>query len=654
MGNGTELQPVICVLNPDDVYQIKNFGGESKYKPCIVTPYDVQRLKDKGISFPSNIIEGTFLSLSPDQKSYYEQTSEQDIDIVRNRMLAIEYIVSYLGGKEFRLTASSEEEWSKIVGVNVEIGASVEKGVEAPNEAQKNPGSKDNVGNKIIIGGKAGANVNKDQHSKSEQKSLSHAEWGGNFTAEGYNRAKEIAKENGIIDFEVIKYLLEMRNPMHPNPIKEQLYLVDLRSDLEKNIKVAGEIRSCAIFKSIQAGAHISCDVKNESKSSSHTKFGFYATFGPIKHDTPEERMASTKGQPIFNSNATDLDSFKESEMAARQQLAEEIDEKISETRRSLKDLHSSLDSTTAALDSFKESEVAARQQLKEDVSAKLDNQQQSLLDLHLALDGTSADLESFKESEVAARQQLAEDVDEKFSHTQQSLKDLHSSLDGTSAALDSFKETEVAARQQLKEDVSTKLDNQQQSLQDLRLALDGTSADLESFKESEVAARQQLAEEIDEKISDTQQSLKDLNSSLDSTTAALDSFKETEVAARQQLKEDVSTKLDNQQQSLHDLRLALDGTSADLESFKESEVAARQQLAEEVNAKYEEHQQLITSLQEQLQRVDCSLKQLSDEINTYQELMAKQYVRNKKLAIVISSAIGSLSIIGILLSFLL
>lgn len=524
MEKGNELQHVICVLNPDDVYQITKIG-DSKDKPCFVTPYEVKRLKEEqGIIFPQNINEGDVLSLSPDQKSYHVQTEEIEENIISKRLSDIQSIVSLLGGTDYEADANTTEESAKSVNVNVEAGANVEM----PDKG---------------VSGQNNTDVKKEKQSKDEKKASTSAEWDGKFTESGYDKAVKLAKESGLINLPVIKDLLEQRHPKHPNPIKRQTYSVDLQSDLASNTKVANRLQADvqASLASFHVSAHVNVNVEKEEKMSKYRKFRFTATFGPVKQDnreiididpitestnnTIEEKRASTEEQPIFNS--------------------------------------------------------------------------------------TAAELESFKESEIAARQQLAADF-------------------------------------------SAKMDEQQQSLQDLRLAVDGTSTDLKSFKESEVAARQQLIEEIDEKISDTQQSLKDLHSSLDGTSAALDSFKETEISARQQLKEDVSTKMANQQQSLQDLRLALDGTSADLESFKEKEVAARQQLAEDVNAKYERQQQLIASLQEQLQGVDCALKQLSDEINTYQELMAKQYVRNKKLAIVISSAIGSLSIIGILLSFLL
>ena len=492
MEKENKLQRVICVLNPDDVYQITELT-DSENKPYYITPYEIKQLKEQGIAFPQNINEGTILSLSPDLKSYYEQTQEKEVDIIHHRILEIQNFVSLLGAKEFDITSSSKEEYSKIVGVDVGVGASV------------------GMGNVASVSGQVDTNVKKNNQNKNEEKLSVSAEWEGNFTKEGYDRAVEIAQESGIINLPVIRYLLDQRNPKHPNPIGRQTYSVDLLTDLAKNMEVATKLQADIKILSTHVHAHANVDVNREERLASHKAFEFVATFGHVKPSgreiidvepinakallgSLEERRILTEKQPLGNVTSADIESFKESEVAARQQLAENISVKLNEHQRSLQDLHASLDSTAANLESFKDSEVAARQQLAESIFVKLNEYQQSLQDLHASLDSTSANLESFKDSEVAARQQLAESIFVKLNEYQQSLQDLHASLDSTSANLESFKDSEVAARQKLAEEVDAKYEEQQQQIATLQGQLEEVDSTLRKIG-NEISAYQELME---------------------------------------------------------------------------------------------------------------------------------------------------------------
>ena len=117
-----DLKPALCILNPDDVYNLKNNHAEDSYY-CI-TPYEALEMQSRGITFPvePHLQEGLVLTREPHGRGYYYRTDETDCRVINERCLAIEAILSYLGGKEFRYSETSSFRSKHSADIDVELG----------------------------------------------------------------------------------------------------------------------------------------------------------------------------------------------------------------------------------------------------------------------------------------------------------------------------------------------------------------------------------------------------------------------------------------------------------------------------------------------------------------------------------------------------
>ncbi len=266
-----DLKPALCVLNPDDVYNLrKNNANDSYY--C-VTPYEALELQNQGVSFPiePHLQEGLVLTRESQGCGYYFRTDETDCRLINERCLAIEAILSYLGGKDFRYTETSSFKSQGSTDVNVGLGGKA-KGIDI--------NTKTDVKN----------NLNIDDNSN---KTVS-AKWSGNYTQEGYLRAVELAKINGLIADPTIAALLEQRIPSHPNPIESQEYHVNITADLDRNIHVLEDISANLRDK---VNGHLKVDVSTSRKVDQASTVDFFVSFGPIPIEVSQKAIEDDKRQ---------------------------------------------------------------------------------------------------------------------------------------------------------------------------------------------------------------------------------------------------------------------------------------------------------------------------------------------------------------------
>ena len=264
-----DLKPALCILNPDDVYNLKNNHAEDSYY-CI-TPYEALEMQRQGISFPvePHLQEGLVLTREPHGKGYYYRTDETDCRVINERCLAIEAILSYLGGKEFRYSETSSFRSNQSTDIGVNLGGN-KSGIEINNNTEVNTcTTQGETGGKIVA-----------------------AQWSGNYTHEGYMRAVELAKVNGLITDSTIAALLEQRLPSHPNPISSQEYHVNVTADLDKSIHVLEDISANLQDK---VGGHLKVDINTSRKVDQSATVDFFVSFGPIPVEVTKNAIEAEK-----------------------------------------------------------------------------------------------------------------------------------------------------------------------------------------------------------------------------------------------------------------------------------------------------------------------------------------------------------------------
>lgn len=266
-----ELKPAICVLNPDDVYNLKkNYPEDSYY--C-VTPYEVLELQKQGVTIPASphLQEGLVLTREPNSYGYYYRTDDTDSRVINERCLAIEAILSYLGGKEFHYSETSSFRSRQKFNVGVEGGLK-KSGID--------------VSNKTDVGG--------DSSQGQDEGKVVVAQWSGVYTKKGYERAVELARVNGLINDPQIAALLEQRLPTHPNPIASQEYHVNVTADLDKSLHVLEDISANLKDK---IGAHLKVDVSTSRKIDQAATVDFFVSFGPIPIELTEKAIKDEERQ---------------------------------------------------------------------------------------------------------------------------------------------------------------------------------------------------------------------------------------------------------------------------------------------------------------------------------------------------------------------
>ena len=268
-----DLTPALCILNPDDVFNLRKNHKEDCY--YCKTPYEVLEMKSQGISFPvePHLQEGLVLTRESTGKGYYYRTDETDCRVINNRCLAIESILSYLGAKEFRYSETSSFRGKHSEDIDIEVG--VKKGG-------------------IDVDSTMGVNTNTNKGKTGDE--TASAKWmSGYYSHESYLRAVNAAKVNGLITDPVIASLLEQRRPGHPNPIVSQEYHVNVTADLDKNIHVLEDISANLKDK---IGGHLKVDVKTSRKVDQSSSVDFFVSFAPSPTEVYQQAIEDEKKVP--------------------------------------------------------------------------------------------------------------------------------------------------------------------------------------------------------------------------------------------------------------------------------------------------------------------------------------------------------------------
>lgn len=139
---------------------------------------------------------------------------------------------------------------------------------------------------------------------------LSENQWPGNYTEEGYERAKVLALESGLDEDPGIKSLLEQRNPCHPSPASSSRYKIELYSSMKNSLEIATNIK-VGVSKSLNlpmgAGASgsvnvgIDVNVEKNEYAESHEIMDMQVEFGPY---IPKKATAVKMGK-VTSSQST-------------------------------------------------------------------------------------------------------------------------------------------------------------------------------------------------------------------------------------------------------------------------------------------------------------------------------------------------------------
>ena len=300
------LRPVICILNPDDKYYLQNDSNCTDSLPYCVTIKDVRDLKNRGVDIPDIYVkENTILTQLPGKNKYIFRKPEDENSMIESRIKTVGVILSYLGAKSCSISFSSSNKADSDshvgVGVNVDVNGKAGDGTTSAEQGV-------DVDTKV--------NVNNSQSSVNEMKLLLINTWPGNYTEDGYKRAKELALESGLDEDPGIKSLLEQRNPYHPSPVSSSRYKIELYSSMKKSLEIATNIQ-VGVSKSLNlpmgVGASgsvnvgIDVNVEKNSYAENHEIMDMRIEFGPF---TPKkvivvEKDNDTSQQPTNSSMST-------------------------------------------------------------------------------------------------------------------------------------------------------------------------------------------------------------------------------------------------------------------------------------------------------------------------------------------------------------
>ena len=255
-----QLKPVVCVMNPDDIYWMKEKKDMSKFSDSFLTPYEARELETtQGIGFPG-IRENVVFMLDPIARNrYIIRTESTDADIVEKRINAIEVIVSLLGGKNFSAISERRTDVSKETQVEVKVDVGTRKvGVDNDTRVEKNTAQSGSI---TII---------------------ATAEFKGEYSEENYFKAKAIAEQYGLIEDPTISSLLLTRHPDNCNEIIKKRYRVSTCKDLMDNLKVSNELKV-----NVLSAVNVDIDVNvNTSHDDRYMEaFEFEVEFGPVIPD---------------------------------------------------------------------------------------------------------------------------------------------------------------------------------------------------------------------------------------------------------------------------------------------------------------------------------------------------------------------------------
>ena len=261
--NNPLKENVICVLNPDGIKFLDTFKSSKVPVKQLVTPQQAYELQKQDL-FRDQIQENTIYIFHPLYNQFIIRKKEDDDKLIQRRINAIETIVSYLGGKNFKIlsTHACLKKEKSDVKADVECNA-------------KDLSTKVDVDNKFAF--------KKDDYAKSDIEISGNAQWKGKYSEAGFNEALRIATENGIENDPVIAFLLEQRNPKHPNPIRRKKYHVKLYSELSQYLEVANKLQTNVsdAMTMTDIKAKIDVDVKKSTEEECSETLDFEVDFGP-------------------------------------------------------------------------------------------------------------------------------------------------------------------------------------------------------------------------------------------------------------------------------------------------------------------------------------------------------------------------------------
>lgn len=263
-----QLKEVVCVLNPEDIYYMKNYMGEMNSH--LVTPYEIQEMKDARWLMPSELQEGSIVTRHPYKNEYIFLNEQTEDEIALARINVIGTILSYLGAKNFKVCQTSLKFNDEHKTYNVGADAS----------AMGNEGS-----------GKF--NYKKGGTGTEEFTIKNASQWPGTYTVEGYKKACEIAKWSGLDKDSTVAAIIEQRNPKHGNALSSRTYQIDVRSDLEQYKNISVDLKEA--IKRCNVKAMINGSYESNDKSSRHNTFDFEVEFGPLK--TPQSSISNNRGR---------------------------------------------------------------------------------------------------------------------------------------------------------------------------------------------------------------------------------------------------------------------------------------------------------------------------------------------------------------------
>lgn len=256
-----QLEPVLCVLNPDDQFDVIELPHGNLISRGCVTPYQIKQLEEAGVVFPKDkpINDGLVLVKHPTKDEYYYRTEETDKGTIQHRIFAIQRLISYLGGKDMVILETASTHVLQKNGVDVGVAAKFPvEGVPASVEA------------------KSSTSISSTQNNN--YSASLRSEWPGTYTISGYNEALCLAEQTGLISDPSIGSILDQRNPSHPNPLKREHYSVKIASDLQKTFNTLNSLSGN--FGDI--GVKLDVDIKSELFEGKELTYDFEVSFGEL------------------------------------------------------------------------------------------------------------------------------------------------------------------------------------------------------------------------------------------------------------------------------------------------------------------------------------------------------------------------------------
>lgn len=252
--NKQQLKPVVCIMNPDDIYWIKEHSNMIKLADNLMTPYEAQKLVEQGVEFPV-IRDNVVFTLNPlEECKYIERTESTDTDIIEKRINAIEVIISYLGGKHFKAISKRKSEKSKDTQVGVKIK------VETP---------------KVDVD--STTDVKNQSSLQDETEVFVSADFKGEYSVGNYKIAVATAQQYGLDNDSEIQKLLKLRHPSNCNAVQRQTYRVNTCKDLKDNLKVAEDLK-VGVMKAVKVGVEANVNTSSDERFSEF--FEFEVAFG--------------------------------------------------------------------------------------------------------------------------------------------------------------------------------------------------------------------------------------------------------------------------------------------------------------------------------------------------------------------------------------